>query len=287
MITFNHKQGSPEWHAWRKGKIGASDIPIIMGKSPYLTQYQLWEIQCGLAPPQEVKPHMLKGHELEQQARDWYASKYNQTFEPACVASEVFPRFIASLDGLFISNNIHIMEIKYNDMLTHENVRLGYIRDMHIMQMNWQMMVCGVDMCIYISTRNGENLKLTVMRDQSLIDKMIVYATEHLECVDTLTAPALSERDYIDNSDDPILNDIAQRYKYYLNMSKEYQEKAEHLKDQLLFDSGSQNCKGKGYKITKYCRKGSVEYSKIPELEDVDLEQYRKPLTTAFRVTLE
>jgi predicted phage-related endonuclease len=36
-------QGSPEWLAWRFKGIGASDAPIIMGKSHYTRAYELFQ----------------------------------------------------------------------------------------------------------------------------------------------------------------------------------------------------------------------------------------------------
>ena len=36
------EQQSPEWFEWRKTGITASDMPIIMGVSPYKTPWQLW-----------------------------------------------------------------------------------------------------------------------------------------------------------------------------------------------------------------------------------------------------
>jgi len=47
------EQNTPEWLAFRKGKITASKIPVIMGESPYQTAYGLYLQEKDLAPPTE------------------------------------------------------------------------------------------------------------------------------------------------------------------------------------------------------------------------------------------
>jgi len=43
------EQGSSEWHAWRKGVIGASDAPKIMGENPWGSRSSLLDEKLGLA----------------------------------------------------------------------------------------------------------------------------------------------------------------------------------------------------------------------------------------------
>ena len=42
------EQGSREWHAWRKGVIGASDAPKIMGENPWGSRSSLLDEKLGL-----------------------------------------------------------------------------------------------------------------------------------------------------------------------------------------------------------------------------------------------
>ena len=57
-------QGSPEWHSYRKNKLGASYAGIILGISPYMTPFQLWEQILGLSAQQEEHSGMIRGREL-------------------------------------------------------------------------------------------------------------------------------------------------------------------------------------------------------------------------------
>ena len=40
-------QRSDNWHRWRTNGVGASDICVLMGSSPYKSPYQLWEEKRG------------------------------------------------------------------------------------------------------------------------------------------------------------------------------------------------------------------------------------------------
>jgi predicted phage-related endonuclease len=53
-------QGSAEWHAHRRTHRNASETPVVLGQSPWLTPYQLWQQKLGLTQP-EVTPAMLHG----------------------------------------------------------------------------------------------------------------------------------------------------------------------------------------------------------------------------------
>lgn len=57
------------------------------------------------------------------------------------------------------------------------------------------------------------------------------------------------------------------------------------LRDQLIFMADGKNCSGSGILLEKYEAKGQVDYSIVPELLGVDLELYRKPKQTRWRIT--
>ena len=40
-------QGSPEWHAHRSQSRNASETPVVLGISPWMTPFQLWEVRTG------------------------------------------------------------------------------------------------------------------------------------------------------------------------------------------------------------------------------------------------
>jgi hypothetical protein len=66
---------------------------------------------------------------------------------------------------------------------------------------------------------------------------------------------------------------------------KELQKQEEELRKELIFLSGESNSKGAGISLCQVVRKGSVDYSKIPELKEVDLDKYRKDSISSWRIT--
>jgi len=55
----------------------------------------------------------------------------------------------------------------------------------------------------------------------------------------------------------------------------ELKKQEKQLMDNLKILSHQHDSKGGGFLFSKIMRKGSVQYSKIPELQNVDLEPYR------------
>jgi len=41
----NLRQNSTDWHDWRRGGLGSSDAPVVMGNSPWMTPRKLWSIK--------------------------------------------------------------------------------------------------------------------------------------------------------------------------------------------------------------------------------------------------
>lgn len=65
---------------------------------------------------------------------------------------------------------------------------------------------------------------------------------------------------------------------------KEAIEAEEYAKKELLDLCEQQNYEGNGVKVLEVERKGSVDYSSIPLLKDLDLDVYRKPSTKFWSV---
>ena len=71
MSILRLTQGSPEWHEHRRRCRNASETPAVLGVSPWLTPYQLWQQKMGLSEV-AVTPAMQHGTDLEPAARAAY-----------------------------------------------------------------------------------------------------------------------------------------------------------------------------------------------------------------------
>lgn len=61
----------------------------------------------------------------------------------------------------------------------------------------------------------------------------------------------------------------------------------EKLVEELKALSGYEPAKGGGYILSSYIKRGNVDYSQIPELKYVELEDYRKPSIIVWRLDKE
>ena len=100
-------QGSAEWHEHRRKHRNASETAAVLGVSPWMTPYQLWQIKLGLVEP-EVTAAMLHGTQLEPMARAAYETLTGHVMQPLVL---VDGEFSASLDGLTLSGD-RVLEIK-------------------------------------------------------------------------------------------------------------------------------------------------------------------------------
>ena len=77
-------QGSPEWHEHRRRYRNASETPAVIGVSPWMTPYQLWQLKLGLVEP-VVTPAMKHGSDLEPVARAAYERQTGRVMQPLVV----------------------------------------------------------------------------------------------------------------------------------------------------------------------------------------------------------
>lgn len=67
---------------------------------------------------------------------------------------------------------------------------------------------------------------------------------------------------------------------------KQYEALEKKLKEELLEMCEYKPSYGGGFKLEAIERKGTVDYSIIPELKGIDLDAYRKEATVAWKLSL-
>ena len=146
------EQNSESWYEWRRNGLGASDAPIILGKSKYSTPRELFLEKCGLAPPKPVNEFITSlGHRFEPRALAYYNLMNDTNFTPQVVEMEEYGWLRASLDGQDINvTETPQMEIKYVGKKKIDDARTGTIDPAHWIQLQHQMMVTGANKCIYL-----------------------------------------------------------------------------------------------------------------------------------------
>lgn len=269
-----------EWHATRRRKVGASDSSAILGIG-FLTPYQLWEQKLGLTTTQ-MNYAMSEGVRLEPIARANLEQYFGFALEAPVYQHDDIDYMIASLDA-YNEKERCLIEIKCGSG-SYAKAQSGTIPDYYYSQMQHQLEVMALDKMHYYCFNGESGVLLEVYRDTPYIRTLLEAEEKFYDCMSNFTPPALTDKDYV-----KIMTDEAYTTSLKLESVKEQiealteQEKA--LRDQILRMADGRNSIIGTQKVTKVISQGHVNYKEIPQLKDVDLNQYRKAPSTSFRIT--
>lgn len=280
-------QGSGAWHKFRAGGIGGSEIASVTGKNPYQTAYQLWQIKAGIKEAPDLSDNFAvkRGHALEPIARS-IVNDLGYNFEPCIFQDDEHSFMKYSSDGFDAEKN-ELLEIKALGEKNHQIVMntqapLDYYMD----QLQWGMMIANcpkIHFVSYCQSFPEPIVRIEVLADKEWQADIKKQATAFWKLVQTKTAPELSERDFLDISCDR-LKIVADEYLKATSELKLIESKIDSLKDELKKFSAGRNVIGNGLKMFTSLRRGSIDYAKIPELQNVDLEKYRKKDSEVFYI---
>lgn len=273
-------QGTQEWVNWRKGKIGASDAPSILGVG-YHTPRQLWEIKLGLRDV-EMNPAMLAGKRLEESVRRWYETSTGNIMWPCCMSHPQYEWMIASFDGLSDDGQI-ALEIKVLGREKHQQVKDGIVPDCYYPQVQHQCAV-GAKTVKFVSYNEqmDDYAVVSVERDDAYVSEMIPQLEHFYEYLTSQTPPPMSSKDKLFRDDDEFRLAVERMSicKQHLNKAQEEYDNA-HKELISLCDC---SCEGFGYSVSKEVHRGKIDYKKIPELKHVDTSKFRRPSSTRWVV---
>lgn len=284
-----YEQGSPEWLAYRRKGIGASDIPsIIECDGAYKTKTQLIESKLGRDEIHNDYTKMIfaEGHAIEEIVRTEAESQLGQRFFPCVIESVQNPQFFASLDGMSEDGKriIEVKSTKKHDFVSM--VRSGICPPVYYFQIQWQLMISGLDECtlIVVDKNTGDRHPLIVEREDAMIESLKISAEKFLgEFEGQMLSP---KKEIAPNDNDAMmlesvlvnLQDLKQKVEYLENLKEEYAQK-------LLSKYGATKLENEFFKIQTIEKVGSVNYKQIPELKGVNLDQYRGKSSQYIKVS--
>lgn len=147
---------SPEWLAARQTGVGGSDIPIIMGWSPYKTRSQLLADKLGQTEPKPTTKAQARGIYLEDGIRRWLCANEGVELDPNQSAgmwcADDDDRLRYSPDG--VTTDGRLIEIKCPEYRDEEHGwgRAGKKSDripLHYRaQIVWGLGILGLDDCL-------------------------------------------------------------------------------------------------------------------------------------------
>jgi putative phage-type endonuclease len=75
VTALRLRQGTPEWIEGRRSLVTGTDIPVLLGISPWKCEADLADEKLGIAPPQESTLRMRIGSALEDMILDEYTAE--------------------------------------------------------------------------------------------------------------------------------------------------------------------------------------------------------------------
>lgn len=263
------KQGTDEWLALRVGKFTASQAPNVMG--------------VGYGKTGEITPYLQaifdKGHELEERARPLIeATRFNfgvlSTPTATCEVDGL--ELLASMDGYCDGIGWECKSYDYNNPSKDAQLMInGEIPIKHFWQMQHQMLVMDMPYVWLTSvseTDEGDlytNKSIKCERDEEAIQTLVeaykatLTADQDLEDLYHTYAEAKQEVDRATAMMKAIEADI--------------KDKAKSL--------GAKTITGSDFKVSLIEKKGTVDYKSIPALKEVDIEAYRKPASSYYKIS--
>jgi putative phage-type endonuclease len=281
------KQGTQEWHEHRKLYRNASESPVVMGLSPWMTPFQLWQLKTGRTQPAEATAPMKHGTEMEPAARAVYEAETGFVMQPLVMTSG---EYSASLDGITLRGDL-IVEIKcpYKGQASDlwQSVEAGEIPEMYRVQIQHQMMVSGAKLAHLWVFDGTVGLLVEIKHDEVCQQRIKNAWDEFSNLVDTDAPPPLSELDTeLRDDDEWVLS--AQLYRDAKVNSEDAAKKLDEAKDRLTsLASDHPSIKGGGVTVSRFWKAGNIDYKNVPEITGVDLEQYRGEGSWVVKVSVD
>jgi putative phage-type endonuclease len=268
-----------------KRVIGSSDAPAIMGVSKWDTPYQLWEKKM-LKKETPDNYAMQYGREMEPIAREWVEKQVGIELFPA--ESMVHPKhnfMTANIDGMDLDRKIYV-EIKNPGLEEHETVkRTRKVPAHYYPQVQHGLEVVSLNVGLYVSFYRGDGVIVEVEKNNPYVSDLVKAEEDFYKCMIEGTPPELCDRDYANYEENPEWLALVEEWKTTQNNFAFYEEKKEMLREKFLSLCTNKSARGGGMKVTKYLARGNVDYKKIPELNGIDLEPYRKSSYTKWTLT--
>jgi putative phage-type endonuclease len=166
------EQGSAAWLDWRRGGIGASDAPVIMGVSPWMDAEALWLEKTGRQQGRPSNFAMRRGQMLEPRARAAYVRLTRRPVAPVCLEHGTLPWMRGSLDGISDDGRF-VLEVKCPGAADHAVARRGAVPAKYVPQLQHLLAVAGAEVCHYWSYRDGEGVLVEVAPDRAYVERLV------------------------------------------------------------------------------------------------------------------
>ena len=188
-----------EWLQERLSGIGGSDASAVIGRNPYMSNVELWEIKTGLVIPEDIgdKPYVRYGVEAEPYLRAMFALDYPQ-YEVSykdfdLIRHPEYPFIFATLDGRLIEKSTGrkgVLEIKTTEILKsmQKEKWRDAVPDNYYCQVLWALLATGfefielkaqlkyqIEDTVYLQTKHYHIERSEVEKDIEYLKEKAIY----------------------------------------------------------------------------------------------------------------
>jgi len=189
-----NEQERAEWLQWRRGGIGASDSPAILGVCPHNTRLGVYLDKIGESRPSPRNAALDWGLRLEDDIAEAYELRTGFAIERTQVRleSKIWPWMRATLDGVRADGR----PVEMKSLGVHAALEFHAADgDWESLPPNWivqahhQMAVAETDACDVAVFYPLDLRIFTVPRDDELVSLIVDLAGELWECVEDRVPP--------------------------------------------------------------------------------------------------
>lgn len=277
------EQRSDAWKEWRKGSIGASDVAVLMGISPFKTKLQLWE-EKALGKGDEVKSNYAieRGVKYENVALSIYNETHGTNFKPCCFERADL-RMHASLDG-YDENTRELLEIKVPGAANFELAASGEVPAHYYAQIQAQLFITGANCAKYVlySPEKNELRCIDVPANELFFNRIEKEVSAFWKSISDFEAPVADlARDYAEIED---VENLSAEWKVIKQEKKAVEAREKALREKILTIAGDQSAKIGEIRVTRSVSKGVLDTDRIESEFNVNLDLFRKEPIVKFRV---
>lgn len=285
-MTTELQQGSQEWLDARVSKLTGSRVGAILGANPY-------------SKPDDVMREMVREYfGAEREFTGNAATEHGNEYEDVAVQDyELLTGHRVERAGLIVHPDYDWLAISPDGLIDNEGgVEIkcpfsGKIKPLsdtphYLCQVLLSLVCTGRQWWDFYVWTESEESREVVTREEAdewfadNFDKLKEFHEQYLAIIadKKLAKPYLADLES-DASEDPDWQELAGQYEQAKADADAAGKRVSELKHKLTEKAesyGTKKVKGCGVQVFKATRKGSVDYSKVPELKGVDLDKYRK-----------
>lgn len=289
MKIINLVQKSPEWLEFRMNGVGGSDIASIAKiKGAFKSYNELLSFKLGLQ--KEVQNEFIQnlfrqGNEWEEVVRDHFNNN-GYKFEQIVACRDDNERLFASLDGIDFEREL-VLEIKFCSTKSKFEEYKEKNPKHYVAQVQWELFVTGFKRAVLAYVHDGDIFLSHIHADEKMQNELLDEALKFLKVVDDSKAgSALAPIKMIESDDMDKLALLKKTEQEMSDQLKVVQAEIKKIAEKLLREHHALKVENNNVSVFFQERKGSVDYEKIPELQKINLDLYRKPDTKSVQTRI-